>query len=153
MASNCSCKKKNRRDIRSSYSSVIGAIIIALIPKCPFCILAYSSAITMCSGKTIYDHTPVWTSYISIGLSVFTLAVILFNYKGLKTIVAAGFVVLGSVFLGVSEMQTGSVSFYYTGAVLLMFGVWLNANFMYFYHRYFKRLIHHWVNLIHVRSQ
>ena len=141
MTSNCICKKKKTRELRSSKLSFLGVLFIAILPKCPFCILAYSSAITLCSGKKIYHHSPEWYSYISIFLAVFTLCIVLYNYKGVKTIIAALLVVAGSYFLFDSEMYTGELSDYYVGAGLLLTGVWLNANMMFFYNKYFKKNI------------
>ena len=139
MPSNCQCKSDRSAPTKVSYLSLASGILVALIPKCPFCILAYSSAITLCSGSKIYNHTPEWTSYISIGLAVMTLALVLFNFKGLRTILAATLVLSGSLLIVRSEIVTGSLSLYYIGSLLLMVGVWVNANFMYFYRRYFRR--------------
>ncbi len=136
MSSNCSCKpRKKRTTFKSPYLSFIAGLFIALLPKCPFCILAYSSAITLCSGKTLYNHDPGWTSFISIALALFTLVVILLNYKGRKTIIAAILVLIGSLFLIYSEMYTGDIYQYYWGTAFLLLGVWLNANLMYFYQK------------------
>ncbi len=59
----------------------------------------------------------------------------------MKTIIAAFLVLLGSYFLYVSEMYTGELNEYYIGAGLLLMGVWLNANMMFFYNKYFKKYI------------
>lgn len=139
MTPTCVCKKKKPRQLRSSRLSFLGVLFIALLPKCPFCILAYSSAITLCSGKKIYHHSPEWYSYISIFLALFTLCIVLYNYKGIKTIIAALLIIAGSYFLFDSEMYTGELFDYYIGAGLLMMGVWLNANMLFFYNKYFKR--------------
>lgn len=134
MSSNCSCKNRKKRDLfKHPHLSFFAGLFIAILPKCPFCILTYSSAITLCSGKTIYNHDPTWTSWISIALALFTLLAILLNFKGRKTIAAAGLVLLGSAFLLYSELYTGDLTSYYWGAGLLLVGVWLNANLMYFY--------------------
>ena len=140
MRAKCVCKAKTQRKSNtSSMLSFLAGIFIALLPKCPFCILAYSSAITLCSGKKLYHHDPTWTSYISIALAVFTLIVVLLNYKGLKTVVAALLVVIGSGFLMWSEMYTGEITEYYWGVFFLLSGVWLNANLAYFYHKYIEQ--------------
>lgn len=141
MASKCACKAgTKKKSFDSSILSFVAGFFIALLPKCPFCILAYSSAITLCSGKKIYCHDPTWSSYISIALAVFTLVVILLNYKGIKTIVAALLVVIGSISLVWSEMYTGDITEYYWGVFFLLSGVWLNANLMYFYNKYLAQL-------------
>ena len=152
MKSECDCKSGSTSVRHKDQLPVVASIVIALIPKCPFCILAYSSAITLCSGSKIYQHTPVWSSYISITLAAFTLVLVLWNYKGMRTLWAAASVIAGSLFLVLSEIYTGSPSHYYFGAALLMFGVWMNANFMYFYRRYFKQAVQFCWNVAH-RSQ
>lgn len=139
MASHCVCKKERKKNIHSSWLSVLGAFFIALLPKCPFCIMAYSSAITLCSGKKLYDQDPTWASYISIGLAIFTLIIVLYNFKGIKTIIAAILIVIGSCFIFSSEFYTGEMTHYNIGAVLLLIGVWLNANMMYFIRKYFYK--------------
>ena len=140
MRKKCKCGP-GRNEVRTrSVLPLFSGILIALIPKCPFCILAYSSAMTLCSGSKIYQHTPNWTSYISIGLAVLTLFFVLLNYRGWRTIVAAGLIVGGSCFIVVSETFTGMPSHFYIGAVFLMSGVWVNANFMYFYRLLVQRL-------------
>jgi len=139
MASHCACKKREKKNLYSSWISVLGAFFIALLPKCPFCIMAYSSAITLCSGKKLYDQDPTWASYISIGLAIFTLIIVLYNFKGIKTIIAALLVMIGSAYIFSSEFYTGEMTHYNIGAALLLFGVWLNANLMYFIQKYFYR--------------
>ncbi|MEM8909357.1 MAG: hypothetical protein AAGD05_16035, partial [Bacteroidota bacterium] len=113
------CATKNQSTNRREAIPLLVAIFIALIPKCPFCILAYSSAITLCSGSKIYMHHPDWTSWISIGLAALTLLMILMNYRGKRTIVAALLVLIGSSLIMLSELWTGEIKVYYYGAVLL----------------------------------
>lgn len=100
--------------------------------------MAYSSAITLCSGATIYDHNPTWTSFISIGLAALTLFFVLWNFKGKRTWVAAAMVFLGSLFILDSELRTGDYGWYYFGVANLFLGVWVNGSFAYFYRKYFK---------------
>ena len=134
----CRCRKSRKIEKRSRFLPVLTGVAIALLPKCPFCIMAYSSAITLCSGAKIYDHNPTWVSYISIGLAVLTLFFVLWNYKGTKTLIAAGLVLLGSYFILDSELRTGDFENYYWGVFSLLIGVWVNGSFGYFYKKYFK---------------
>jgi membrane-bound ClpP family serine protease len=120
----------------------LSGIAIALIPKCPYCILAYSSAITMCSGRKIYSHSPDWTSFLLLGLALLTLLLILFNYKGKRTITAAILVATGSALMFLSQFYTFSIYLYYLGTLLLLFGVWVNANFRFFYRTWIKPLFY-----------
>ena len=139
MPPSCTCKKVEKRKIQSTYLSVFGAFFIAILPKCPLCIMAYSSAITMCSGKKIYHADPTWATYISISLAIFTLFIVLYNYKGIKTIIAAILVIIGSFFIFNSEFYSGEIFHYNLGAMMLLLGVWLNANLMYFVKKFHGR--------------
>ena len=100
--------------------------------------MAYSSAITLCSGAKIYDHNPTWVSYISIFLAIITLALVLWNYKGKRTWFAAGLVLLGSFFILDGELRTGDFTNYYWGVGSLLLGVWMNGSLGYFYQKYFQ---------------
>ncbi|MCB9275152.1 MAG: hypothetical protein H6564_14005 [Lewinellaceae bacterium] len=115
-------------------------ILIVLLPKCPFCLLAYSSAITLCSGVKVYQHEPGWPSWISIGLASLTLALVLWNYKGRRTLFAAALILSGSYFILSSELQTGELAVYYLGAALLLSGVWVNGSFRYVFNRWARPL-------------
>lgn len=134
----CHCPKSHRIKPKSRHLPVLSGILIALLPKCPFCIMAYSSAITLCSGATLYDHHPTWISWISIGLAALTLGFVLWNYKGWRTWLAAALVLAGSFFILQSELKTGDVPDYYFGCASLLLGVWLNGNFVWFLRKAFQ---------------
>ncbi|MEO1260876.1 MAG: hypothetical protein AAFZ15_18905 [Bacteroidota bacterium] len=134
----CNCRKSHRIESKSRFLPMLAGIAIALLPKCPFCVMAYSSAITLCSGAKLYDHSPTWVSYISIFLAVLTLALVLWNYKGRRTWIASLLVLFGSYFILDSELRTGDFENYYWGVGSLLLGVWINGSFSYFYKKYFK---------------
>lgn len=124
---------------RSSYPILIG-ILIAILPKCPFCIAAYSSAIVLCSGTKLYNQSPDWTNYISIILAFVTLLMIVLNYRGKRTWYAAALVLFGSALIIRTELFTGDLKEYYYGAFALLLGVWLNASFLFFYRKWIAPL-------------
>ncbi len=130
------CSSKKNTICKKESLPFLAVVFIALIPKCPFCILAYSSAITLCSGTKVYMHSPAWTSWISIALAAMTLLMILLNYRGQRTIIAASLVIIGSAMIMISELYTGEISIYYCGASILLFGVWFNASFYFFYRKW-----------------
>lgn len=132
----CKCKRRSTRKIKPSISPLFTGILIALIPKCPYCILAYSSAITMCSGTKLYSHTPGWTSYLLLALAALTLIFILINYKGKRTMASASLVATGSLLMFASQFYTFEINHYYIGTFLIFFGVWVNASFSFFYRKY-----------------
>ena len=56
-----------------------------VLPKCPFCVMAYSSAITMCGGPSMYLSGNNWVSYIPLLLGVVIISMILLNRRGIRT--------------------------------------------------------------------
>ena len=142
----CSCKVQKRRVAKRSGWTVLMGILIAVLPKCPFCILAYSSAITMCG---VNRHTPEWTSWISIALAALTLLFILLNNRGARTILASILVVIGSGFILSSELVSGSMEAYYWGVGFLLAGVWTNASLYYFLRKLKEKTRPFWVSMRH----
>lgn len=129
----CHCNKQK--------FSIATGLFIALLPKCHFCILAYSSAITLCSGTTLYHHTPIWTSYISVFLSLFTFLLVLWNFRGIRTIIAGFMVIVGCFLISYSELKTGELTYYYWGTVSLLTGVWVNGSFYYFFRKFMRPFV------------
>jgi len=121
---------------RRSYSWM-PAILVAILPKCPFCIMAYSGAITMCSGN-MYPNIGGWSSYLTMGLAIMVIIGILFNYKGTKSLIAASISLIGIAFLVSSQFYSIGQTNYYIGVFFIFFGIWFNGSFFYFYHRYFN---------------
>ena len=136
----CGCEAKKAKKERNTLSPLLTGLLIALVPKCPYCILAYSSAISMCSGTKLYMFTPGWVSYIPLGLAFLTLLFIILNYRGKRTIIAASLVGLGSLLMLSCQFYTFNIAHYYFGTTLLIFGVWVNASFRYFYRQWIKPL-------------
>lgn len=127
----CACPSESKVKIKSAPTTLFSALLIAILPKCPFCLLAYSSAITVCSTKAMV-HTTGWASYISISLSLITLFIVLFNYKGKRTIAAASVILFGTLIISYSELFSGQVYHYYIGCALLLLGAWANGSFLFF---------------------
>lgn len=134
----CGVNKVERKS--SSGSSLLTGILIALIPKCPYCILAYSSAITMCSGTKLYMQSPGFLSYLPLALAFLTLLFIVLNNRGKRTIAAAALVGTGSLMMLACQFYTFNINHYYIGTFLILFGVWVNASFRYFFRKWFKPL-------------
>lgn len=126
----CACHRSKARFQKRKALPVVFGLAVALLPKCPFCVLAWSSAITLCSGEQIYDHSAGWTSWISVGLVALTLGLIVWNYRGARTLFAALAVLIGGVLVVRAELMTGSLPAYYTGSAFLLSGVWMNGSFL-----------------------
>ncbi|MDP4820452.1 MAG: hypothetical protein NWR67_05570 [Saprospiraceae bacterium] len=125
----CACphKKTSRSPTTKKYPFFLG-LLIAIVPKCPFCVLAYSSAMTLCNGSKLYLHQAGWTSWISIGLVAFTLLMVVLNYRGRRTWLAAVAIVAGGSMVAMAELYTGQLQLYYGGAALVFLGIWTNAS-------------------------
>lgn len=80
----------------------------------------------------MYDHTSNWTSYISIVLCLITLGIVLYNFKGIKTVIASLAIVAGGILLGYAELVSGNVSAYYWGCVVVFLGIWTNGSLQHF---------------------
>jgi len=134
------CNKKSSCKKKRYFNAVpwLPAFLIAILPKCPFCIMAYSGAISMCSGKMIFPHADTTSSYILLGLSIVVLISILLNHKGKKTIIAGTLAFTGIIILLFSQFYFPSEPLYYLATALLFFGIWFNGSFEYFYKKYKK---------------
>lgn len=124
------CKKcpQNHKKVKASGSSWLSALLIIVIPKCPFCIMAYSSAITMCGGADIYLQGNNWVSYIPIFLSLFIIGMLLMNYRDSRTKYALTLAMIGlSLVLSTHQMLL-SPAYYYYGTAFLILSIWLNGS-------------------------
>lgn len=131
------CTSKKMQD-RNSLFSFLPGIAIALIPKCPFCILSYTSAITVCSAKNMSSHTPEWTSGISIAFALLTFIITAYNYKGRRTKIALLIIASGCALVIYSELFNGLLQSYYWGCSLLMVGIWFNGSLLFFVRKIWK---------------
>ena len=130
------CKRKKPAFIPKGNAGLFTGILLALIPKCPFCFMAYSSTMMLCgkSGTLISKHS--FTSSISILLTalfcLIALVCIIFNYRDARTKYAIAFAAAGSVLVIISVTVTGGLPLYYVGVFLVFICVWLNASLLYF---------------------
>ena len=118
-----------------SIANFIPAFLIAILPKCPFCIMAYTGAVSLCSGKMWSPNTNAYSSYLIMGLSVLVLLAILLNHRGKRTYLAAIFAVAGIALLYLSQYYWLSEFTYYVSVILLFFSIWFNGSFFYFIKR------------------
>lgn len=131
---NCSTHTKRcSATTHSKWVSWLPGIIIALLPKCPFCLMAYSGAVTLCSGNTLYPNAGGYSAYITIGLSLFILIAIYSNHKGKRTFYSLLIALSGVILLLISQSLYINSYLYYVAVTLLLFGIWYNGSFFYFY--------------------
>ena len=118
--------------------SIWSWLFIALLPKCPLCILSYSTAISLCGGKTLFQESVGWTSYIPIILASLVIASFIYNYKGEKTLAAIGIAVGACLIILYGEYYTKSITTYYWGVAALFFACWVNGSFAFFIKKFQK---------------
>ncbi len=135
MRTNCHCLTGKKPLAKKAELSIIGGLIVALVPKCPFCIVAFSSAITVCGGKGLYAVSPTWTPYLAVGLALFTLIVTWINFKGKQTMIASLILLTGIMLIVFNEFYMQAFNTYYLGSFFLMLGVWYNGSFLFFYRK------------------
>jgi len=134
------CASGCHKRFQYSRASWLPALLVAILPKCPFCIMAYSGAITLCSGTTMYPNSGGPSAYLAIGLAILVLISILINFKGKKTWIALGISSIAILLIVSSQFYFISSTQYYIGTGLLLFGIWYNGSFSYFYKKYKGRL-------------
>ncbi len=110
-------------------TSFLSSLLIILIPKCPLCIMAYSSAITMCGGQSIYMAENNWVSYIPLALSAVIILLLVKNYRDRRTILSIGLSLVGAAMLAFVHQLMLPPIYYNFGSVLLFFAIWLNGSF------------------------
>lgn len=127
----CATQQKKRAVLGSS---VLGAALMIIIPKCSFCVLAYSSAITMCGGPDMYMAENNWASYIPLVTSVFIIGMLLINRRGKRTYLALLLALIGLVFIAGTLQLFLNEAYYHAGTVLFFLAIWINSNFISFFH-------------------
>jgi len=96
------------------------------------CVMAYSGAMSMCSGKMIYPNASSESLYFILGLSAIVLYGIIFNYKGKKTLISIAIASLGIICLVLSQMYWYSEITYYLSVLIIMTAIWNNGSLYYF---------------------
>ena len=126
--------------------SWVPAIAVAILPKCPFCIMAYAGAIPLCGGNSIYPNIGSFSIYITIGLALVVLLSVFLNYKGARTWWSSITVLIGITCLATSQLWWPSMLLYYLGVTVIFFGIWYNGSFA-----FFQRKISSYLSNLHFR--
>ena len=137
----CNCKKQ--QNVLSSRRRLpfVLSLLIALLPKCPFCIFGYTSVMTMCSGATLQSHTKGnFAAYLPIVLAILVIFSLVMNYKGQKTLWALNLAVFGGALVAWASLMTGNLMAYFGGASLIFFSVFLNGSFLFFWKKFIKHI-------------
>jgi hypothetical protein len=111
----------------SSLPTYLGFIVL-ILPKCPFCFVAYSSAMTICGSSSLISHHTDWGSYFAIGLSFTVLLCLGFNYRGAGTKRAIFLAIIGLLFVILGIYNPRFMSLYYFGSILLLIATFYNGS-------------------------
>ena len=130
MLSNCNCHPSKNVNKASSVS-VLSSFLLIILPKCPFCIMAYSSAITICGGPDMYLMSNNWVSFVPLALALFINVMLLLNWRGRRTFNALLVSLVGFSLILMTHQLILSSGFYNLGAMLLFMSIWLNGSFIY----------------------
>ena len=142
----CSSKRGCKKMNYLPFLSWMPGIFVAILPKCPFCIMAYSGAVTLCSGRTLYPNSGSNAAYITIAVSVFILFMIYRNHRGKRTVVSLFLCSIAICLLLVSQLILMNSIFYTVASILLLFGIWYNGSFLYCYNKVVQFLSTHFLN-------
>jgi hypothetical protein len=130
------CRKAKKPADKHAW---LTGILMVVLPKCPFCVLAYSSTIMLCGKDTVTSQTSMHysssTIIVTSLLCLLTISAIAFNWRGRRTMYAMGIAFAGSL-LAMSSVALGGGEYLYYSAVLVIFtGVWLNGSLLYVINR------------------
>ena len=132
----CSSQKavaiKKEPSFKSGLMSFLSTALIIVLPKCPFCVAAYSGAILMFFDIENEALTPLFLHGKPV-LGLVIIALIAFNYNAKKSKIALTVSILAFVLLLLSTY--GNISLVPNWVLYLgfLFGAWYNGNFRYFY--------------------
>ena len=130
------CKKRKSVSENKKQAGLLITIFLILLPKCPFCLMAFSSTVILC-GKAggISEMTNSSSSATSIFITSFfcvsVLLSILLNYRDIRTKYALLLASTGCLLIMCSVSVGGGLPLYYAGVVFVFIGVWLNASLLY----------------------
>ena len=127
MLSNCKCHPTKNIN-KSSSASLLSTVLLIILPKCPFCIMAYSSAITICGGPDMYMMSNNWISYVPLVLALFINLMLFFNWRGQRTFYALLIAMAGFTLISLTHQLVLSPVFYNLGAGMLLMSIWLNSS-------------------------
>lgn len=109
--------------------------LLVILPKCPFCFMAFSSTMLLCGEGTTMVSERIHQSLPTIVLSALfcagALVGILFVRRDIRTLYAFMVAFTGSMMIMTSVLKAGGMPLYYAGTVLIFMGVWLNSSLLY----------------------
>jgi hypothetical protein len=133
------CSGESKSSGGARYSSWISGILLAVLPKCPFCFMAFSSTMLLCGEGTtmtterLYQSTP--TIVLSAVFCAASVIGILLVRRDIRTFYALLLALTGATMVMTSVLKGGGIGLYYAGTIIIFSGVWLNSSLVYFLRR------------------
>ncbi len=127
------CKGHKIKASSKQKAGLLMGIFLAVLPKCPFCIVAYSSTMVLCSGKTVSfgaTHVSPLTIAITAFIGVVTLTCILLNFRDKRTIYAFSLASMGLALVLYSMTMGLEPWLYYSGVAVVFIGTWFNTSLL-----------------------
>jgi hypothetical protein len=124
----CDSKDSTQLKKKSLKYSPLLSFIILFLPKCPFCIVAYTSSMTMCGTASLINHHTDWGAWLAIGLSIIVLGSIILNFRGKGTYKSILIALIGILMVLIGVFKPNMMSFYYLGSVMLFIAAFYNGS-------------------------
>lgn len=115
-------------------ASLVGNLLLVLMPKCSFCVMAYTSTALLCTkDETVVAsslHASPLTISITVVLCLLILGGIFLNRRGTRTRYALSIALAGMAMMLASVAWGGGEALYYAGNATVFAGIWVNGSFM-----------------------
>jgi len=119
----------------SKKASLFTGFLLVILPKCPLCVIAYSSTIMLCGKEESIISSQIHSSLLATGITIFLCVVILaslfLNYRDNRTKYALTLAFAGTVMLVASTIWEIGPVLYYAGTAIIFMGVWLNGSMLF----------------------
>lgn len=112
--------------------SLLSTMLLILLPKCPFCLAAYLSAMALFFDIENEQMVPYLTHAKPL-LGIVIISLILLNQRGRRTLIALGIATVAMVFLVLKTYYNAAVLPDWFIYIAFFFSIWYNGNFKYFY--------------------
>ncbi len=150
---NCASCSPGKPKIRiSKKAGFLTSFLLVILPKCPLCVIAYSSTIMLCGKEesiiSSQIHSSLLATCITILLCIVILASLFLNYRDNRTKYSLMLAFAGSVMLVISTIWDIGPVLYYAGTTFIFIGVWLNGSMIFILNKV-KALIHK-VESVHI---
>lgn len=125
------CNKKLNSQTQKNLG-ILSWILLAILPKCPFCILAYTSTAVLCGKNTLMETQHTNNSIPTVLITSFFCSLILIslllNFRGKRTKYALALAGLGVLMILISVILRGGEELYFIGVLIVSVAIWLNGS-------------------------